>query len=210
MPVLKRLLDVVGATALLAISSPLLVVSAAAIRLTLGSPVFFRQQRPGLHGRPFQLIKFRTMRSGSGSDGQPLPDAQRLTRLGNFLRSTSIDELPELWNVLRGDMSLVGPRPLLVEYLPKYTSRQAKRHEVRPGITGWAQVCGRQTIPFSTRLELDAWYVENWSMWLDLKILAMTVRDVVRRSGVIPGQDIDEVDDLGLMQEDHGGDAPPR
>jgi len=161
---LKRGLDVVGAACCLVASAPVLAASAAAIRLTMGAPVLFRQVRPGLAGRPFTLVKFRTMGPAQAHDGPRLSDAERLTAVGRLLRRTSLDELPQLWNVLRGEMSLVGPRPLLIDYLEHYTRRQARRHEVRPGITGWAQVNGRQDIPFSRRLELDVWYVENWSL----------------------------------------------
>ena len=207
----KRGIDIVGAVVGLVVMSPVLAAAAAAVAISMGRPVLFRHVRPGLNAQSFTLYKFRTMRPARADEVAYRTDAQRLTPVGRFLRRTSLDELPELWNVLRGEMSLIGPRPLLTEYLPKYTPRQAKRHEVRPGITGWAQVHGRQTIAFSARLELDAWYVENWSLWLDLRILAMTVRDVFRGSGVISGQDVDDVDDLGLMRrEDLGGDARPR
>jgi lipopolysaccharide/colanic/teichoic acid biosynthesis glycosyltransferase len=150
----------------------------------MGSPVFFRQTRPGLGGGPFTLIKFRTMRDSYGAGAQPLPDESRITRLGAFLRRTSLDELPELWNVLKGDMSLIGPRPLLVEYLDRYTREQARRHEVKPGITGLAQVSGRNALSWEERLALDVWYVDNWTMWLDLKILTKTVAQVLTRRGI--------------------------
>ncbi len=150
----------------------------------LGSPVFFRQLRPGMHGKPFEIVKFRTMTSERGPDGQLLPDAVRLTSFGRFVRSTSLDELPELWNVLKGDMSLVGPRPLLMEYLPLYTPQQARRHEVRPGITGWAQVNGRNAISWEDKFALDVWYVDHYSWWLDMKILWLTVRKVLLRDGI--------------------------
>ena len=195
---LKRGLDLVGAAGLLVASAPLLAASAAAIRLTMGPPVLFRQVRPGQAGRLFTMVKFRTMGPEQAHDGLKLSDAERLTAIGRFLRRTSLDELPQLWNVLRGEMSLVGPRPLLVEYLGRYTRRQARRHEIRPGITGWAQVNGRQDIPFSRRLELDVWYVENWSLWLDLWILLLTMVRIMRMTGVRPGQEVREVDDLGL------------
>jgi sugar transferase EpsL len=206
----KRLIDVVGASVGLVLLSPVMAGVAFAVAISMGRPVLFRHDRPGLNGRLFTLYKFRTMRPPREDEVYFRTDEERLTSLGRFLRRASIDELPELWNVLRGEMSLVGPRPLLAEYLTKYTPRHAKRHEVRPGITGWAQVNGRQTIPFSARLDLDVWYVENWSLWLDLKIFAMTARDVFRRSGVIPGQNVDDVDDLGLTREDHGRDAHSR
>lgn len=174
----KRCIDVgVAAGVTIVMAFPMVLV-AFAIRLTMGSPVLFCQIRPGLDGEPFTLIKFRTMRDGPGDD------AERITRLGRFLRSTSLDELPELWNVLRGEMSLVGPRPLLMEYLDKYTERQALRHSVRPGITGLAQVSGRNLVDWEDRLELDVQYVEQWSLWLDLKILARTLVTVVRREGI--------------------------
>lgn len=167
----------VAATSLVVGAIPLAAI-AVAIRVSMGPPVLFRQVRPGLDAQPFTLIKFRTMRDGPGDD------AERITRLGRFLRSTSLDELPELWNVLRGEMSLVGPRPLLMEYLDKYTERQALRHSVRPGITGLAQVRGRNLVDWEDRLELDVQYVEQWSLWLDLKILARTLVTVVRREGI--------------------------
>lgn len=154
------------------------------VRIKLGRPVFFRQVRPGLHGKSFEMVKFRTMTSERGPDGQLLPDAVRLTPLGHFLRATSLDELPELWNVLKGDMSLVGPRPLLMEYLPLYTPEQARRHEVRPGITGWAQVNGRNAISWDQKFLLDVWYVDNRSLWLDIKILWLTVKRVLVRDGI--------------------------
>jgi lipopolysaccharide/colanic/teichoic acid biosynthesis glycosyltransferase len=180
----KRIFDVVASSAaLIALFLPLLVI-AVLVRLCLGSPVLFRQMRPGLHGRPFQLVKFRTMTDAADAEGHPLPDAVRLTRFGAFLRSTSLDELPELWNVLKGDMSLVGPRPLLTEYLPLYSTRQSWRHEVKPGLTGWAQVNGRNALTWEDRLEMDVWYVENRSLLLDLKIILMTLGIVLKRSGI--------------------------
>jgi lipopolysaccharide/colanic/teichoic acid biosynthesis glycosyltransferase len=157
---------------------------AAAVRLRLGSPVLFRQRRPGLHGRPFEMLKFRTMLDATDGAGNPLPDADRLTPLGRFLRATSLDELPELWNVLRGEMSLVGPRPLLMEYLPLYTPEQARRHEVRPGITGWAQVNGRNAISWEEKFRMDVWYVDRRTFALDLKILLLTAKKVVVREGI--------------------------
>jgi sugar transferase EpsL len=153
----------------------------------MGSPVFFQQRRPGLGGRPFPIYKFRTMNQARDAQGSLLPDAQRLARFGRFLRSTSLDKLPELFNVLRGDMSLVGPRPLLMEYLPRYTLEQARRHEVKPGITGWAQVNGRNAISWEQKFKLDVWYVDNCSLWLDLKILALTVIQVFQRKGISAG-----------------------
>jgi lipopolysaccharide/colanic/teichoic acid biosynthesis glycosyltransferase len=164
----------------------------------MGRPVFFRQQRPGLHGEPFTMHKLRTMREPRRNEVFFRTDANRLTPLGRFLRQTSIDELPELWDVLRGKMSLVGPRPLLMEYLPRYTPEQKRRHEVRPGITGWAQIHGRQHVKFGKRLELDVWYVDNASLLLDLYILARTAREVFRASNIVHGQTVEEVDDIGL------------
>lgn len=164
--------------------SPVLFMVMLLVRTKLGSPVLFAQQRPGLGGRVFRIYKFRTMTDARGADGELLSDSERLTRFGALLRSTSLDELPELWNVLKGDMSLVGPRPLLVEYLDRYTPEQARRHEVRPGITGWAQVNGRNALSWEDRFELDVWYVENRSLLLDVKILAMTVWTVLRREGI--------------------------
>ena len=181
---MKRVVDIFGAGLGLLILSPLILCLAWMIRRRLGSPVLFRQVRPGLQGRPFEMIKFRTMRDAADSNGQPLPDADRLTPFGRWLRSTSLDELPELWNVLKGDMSLVGPRPLLMEYLPLYSPEQARRHEVRPGITGWAQVNGRNAISWEEKFALDVWYVDHHNLWLDMKILYMTLRKVLVRDGI--------------------------
>jgi len=180
----KRPLDVVFSWVALALCSPLLALVAIIVRMCLGAPVLFRQQRPGLHGKPFTLLKFRTMTEAKDAQGNLLPDAQRLTGLGRFLRSSSLDELPELWNVLRGDMSLVGPRPLLMEYLQRYTPEQARRHEVRPGITGWAQIHGRNAVDWERRLALDVWYVDHASAWLDLRILLRTFVQVLQRKGI--------------------------
>ena len=181
---MKRLFDVVvSACALLVLTLPLLVVIWM-VRRKLGSPVFFAQVRPGMHGKPFKMVKFRSMTSERGTDGELLPDAERLTPFGRFLRSTSLDELPELWNVLKGDISLVGPRPLLMEYLPLYSPEQARRHEVRPGITGWAQVNGRNAISWEDKFKLDVWYVDHCSLWLDIKILWLTVKKVLVREGI--------------------------
>lgn len=168
---------------LVALALPLLLLIWL-VRSKLGSPVFFRQVRPGQYGKPFEMVKFRTMTSERGPDGQLLPDAFRLTPFGRFLRVTSLDELPELWNVLKGDMRLVGPRPLLMEYLPLYTREQARRHEVRPGITGWAQVNGRNAITWEEKFKLDVWYVDHQSLWLDVKILLLTVKKVLVRDGI--------------------------
>ena len=180
----KRVIDVIVSALGLALLSPLLVALYARARREFGSPALFVQDRPGLHGRPFRLIKFRTMTNAVDARKNLLPDTERLTPFGRWLRSTSLDELPELWNVLRGDMSLVGPRPLLMQYLDRYSRDQARRHEVRPGITGWAQVRGRNAISWEERLALDVWYVDNRSTWLDLKILALTVIKVLRREGI--------------------------
>jgi sugar transferase EpsL len=181
---LKRVLDVLGASAALVVLSPLLAVVAVLVRARMGPPVLFRQLRPGREGRPFELTKFRTMTDQRGPDGALLPDAQRLTALGRFLRRTSIDELPELVNVVRGDMSLVGPRPLLMEYLPRYSPEQARRHEVRPGVTGWTQVNGRNALTWEEKFALDVWYVDHRSTRLDLEILGRTVSQVLGGQGV--------------------------
>ena len=181
---IKRGLDLGLAATALVLAAPVLLFVAIAVRVNLGGPVLFRQQRPGLHGRPFTMVKFRTMRDALGRDGRPLPDADRLTPFGALLRSTSLDELPELWNVVRGDMSLVGPRPLLMEYLDRYTPEQARRHEVRPGVTGWAQIHGRNALSWEERFRLDVWYVEHQSLRLDLQILRRTLALVLRRTGV--------------------------
>jgi sugar transferase EpsL len=180
----KAGLDRCAAAVALFVTAPVLALVAASVRLGMGRPVFFRQARPGLDGRPFTLVKFRTMREGDGADGA------RLTGLGRFLRSCSLDELPELWNVLRGEMSLVGPRPLLTHYLDRYTPDQSRRHRMRPGITGWAQVHGRNAITWDERLALDVWYVDHWSLWLDARILARTFWIVLSRRGITaPGSD---------------------
>ncbi len=181
---LKRLFDVVAAALALMLLAPALALIAWQVRCKLGSPVLFRQVRPGLHGQSFEMVKFRTMTDERGADGALLPDAQRLTPFGRFLRASSLDELPELWNVLKGEMSLVGPRPLLMEYLPLYTPEQARRHEVCPGITGWAQVNGRNAISWEDKFALDVWYVNQRSLWLDVRILCMTVKKVLVRDGI--------------------------
>jgi len=185
-PPIKRLADLAAAAAGLVLAAPVMAVVALAVRCRLGPPVLFSQIRPGRGGKGFTLVKFRTMRNAAGPDGQPLPDAERLTALGRLLRKTSLDELPQLFNVLAGHMSLIGPRPLLVEYLPLYTPAQARRHELRPGITGWAQVNGRNDTIWPRRLELDVFYVDHLSLALDLKILLMTALKVLRREGVSP------------------------
>lgn len=181
---LKRLFDLLAAVAALLLLALPLAVLTWVVRRKLGSPAFFRQVRPGLHGRPFEMVKFRTMTDERGPDGQLLPDAVRLMSFGRFLRATSLDELPELWNVLNGDMSLVGPRPLLMEYLPLYSSEQVRRQEVRPGITGWAQVNGRNALSWEEKFRLDVWYVDHRSLWLDVKILWLTVLKVLVREGI--------------------------
>lgn len=187
---MKRIFDLLIATvALLLLALPLLALIWLVHR-KLGSPVFFRQTRPGLHGRPFEMVKFRTMTDERGPDGQLLPNAQRLTPFGRLLRSTSLDELPELWNVLKGDMSLVGPRPLLMEYLPLYSPEQARRHEARPGITGWAQINGRNAINWEEKFKLDIWYVDHRSLWLDIKILWLTVKKVLVRDGINASKEV--------------------
>jgi sugar transferase EpsL len=193
----KRALDFSSAVIGLVVLWPIMLTIALAIRVRMGAPVLFRQRRPGYHARPFTMLKFRTMLAGDTA-ATLHSDAERLTPLGTRLRRYSLDELPQLWNVLKGEMSLVGPRPLLMEYLERYTPEQARRHDVKPGITGWAQVQGRQDLPFSKRLELDVWYVDHQTLWLDLRILWMTVAKLVRGSGVHSGQDVRTVDDLGL------------
>jgi lipopolysaccharide/colanic/teichoic acid biosynthesis glycosyltransferase len=180
----KRLLDLGMVLLALTLLWPVLLCLTMLVRLKLGAPVFFRQTRPGLHGRPFRLIKFRTMRDAFDAQGKPLPDAERLTPFGRWLRSTSLDELPELWNVLKGEMSLVGPRPLLMEYLPLYSAEQARRHEVKPGITGWAQINGRNALSWEEKFELDLWYVDHQSFWLDVQIIALTIKKVLLREGI--------------------------
>ena len=181
---MKRSLDIVLATlGLIALGLPILFLILQ-VRYRLGRPVFFRQMRPGLHGQPFEMIKFRSMTDACGANGRLLPNAERLTPFGRFLRASSLDEVPELWNVLKGDMSLVGPRPLLMDYLPRYSPEQFRRHEVRPGITGWAQINGRNTLSWEDKFKLDIWYVENHNVLLDLRILILTVKKVIRREGV--------------------------
>lgn len=177
-------MDVLGAGLMLFLLAPVILVLAVLVRARLGRPVFFRQERPGMNGRSFRMVKFRTMTDARTPSGELRSDAERLSPLGRWLRSTSLDELPELWNVLKGDMSLVGPRPLLLEYLPLYSAREARRHEVRPGITGWAQVNGRNAISWGEKLALDVWYVNHQSLWLDLKILWLTVTKVLKTEGI--------------------------
>ena len=181
---MKRLFDIIFSLLFLLIFSPLLIIIALSLKVIYGSPIIFKQQRPGLNGRPFLFYKFRTMRNLKDSIGCLLPDEDRLSSFGKFLRKFSLDELPSLWNVLKGDMSLVGPRPLLMEYLDRYSSEQARRHEVKPGITGWAQVNGRNAITWEEKFKLDVWYVDNQSFWLDIKILFMTVWKVLKGEGI--------------------------
>ncbi len=181
---IKRLFDIIASLLGLLLLAPVIVVVAFQIRRKLGSPVLFRQIRPGKDGKPFEMIKFRTMLDAIDKDGNPLPDSERMTPFGAFLRATSLDELPELWNVLKGDMSLVGPRPLLMEYLPLYSQKQYRRHEVRPGVTGWAQVNGRNALSWEDKFKLDVWYVDNHAFWLDLKIIYLTIKKVLIRDGI--------------------------
>lgn len=177
-------MDILGGIVGLLVLSPVIIFVALLIRYQMGSPVLFRQTRPGMHGKPFKMVKFRTMRDALDAQGNELPDAARLTRLGRFLRSSSLDELPEFWNVLKGDMSIVGPRPLLMEYLPRYSKEQFRRHEVRPGVTGWAQVNGRNAISWDEKFAYDLWYVDNHTLTVDLIIIWLTVLKVVKRDGI--------------------------
>lgn len=181
---LKRFLDILISSCLLILLSPLFLLIALIVYLGMGRPVIFSQLRPGVKGKPFKMYKFRTMTEATDDKGNLLPDDERLTSVGRFLRETSLDELPELFNVLKGDMSLVGPRPLLMQYLPRYTSEQARRHEVKPGVTGWAQVNGRNALTWEEKFKLDVWYVDNWSLWLDIKILFITLLKVLKREGI--------------------------
>ncbi len=181
---LKRLFDIFVSASALLVLSPIMLILFILVHIKLGSPCLFRQQRPGLNGKIFEMLKFRSMRDAIDEQGEPLPDNERLTPFGLKLRSTSLDELPGLWSVLKGDMSLVGPRPLLVEYLPLYNQRQAKRHDVKPGITGWAQINGRNSLSWEEKFELDVWYVENRSFWLDIKILCLTVKKVLVKADI--------------------------
>lgn len=181
---MKRLLDIVLASIGLIALTPVIAIVAVCIRRKLGSPIIFSQVRPGLHGKPFKMVKFRTMLDAVDAHGHPLPDSLRMTPFGSFLRSSSLDELPELWNVLKGDMSLVGPRPLLMEYLPLYSAEQFRRHEVRPGVTGWAQVNGRNALSWEAKFKLDVWYVDNRSIWLDCRIIFLTLKKVLARDGI--------------------------
>ncbi|HPL68502.1 MAG TPA: sugar transferase [Smithellaceae bacterium] len=189
MPLAKRFFDLLLTIPALLILSPFILIVSLSVALLLGTPILFRQPRPGLNGQFFMLLKFRTMTDARDANGALLPDAARLTPFGRFLRASSLDELPELLNVLKGDMSLVGPRPLLMQYLDRYTPEQARRHEVRPGITGWAQVNGRNAITWEEKFKLDVWYVDNWSMWLDIKIIVLTIWKILKREGISqPGQ----------------------
>jgi sugar transferase EpsL len=197
----KRILDVLLALIALILFAPVLLVTALLVRVKLGSPILFRQQRPGYSGKPFSIFKFRTMTDERDSDGNLLSDAQRLTAFGRFLRSMSLDELPELLNVLCGEMSLVGPRPLLMQYLERYSPEQARRHEVRPGLTGWAQINGRNAIIWEERFKLDVWYVDNVSLALDIKIMLLTVLKVIRREGIEEQGNVTMSEFLGTAQE---------
>lgn len=187
---LKRFLDIIIASFALILLSPLFAFVAYKVKKNLASPIFFRQVRPGLHGKPFEMIKFRTMTDERDAEGNLLPNEQRLPRFGKMLRATSLDEMPELWNVIKGDMSIVGPRPLLMEYLPLYNEEQAKRHNVRPGMTGHAQVNGRNAISWEKKFELDVWYVENQSIWLDFKIMLQTVKKVLVKEGINQSEEV--------------------
>ena len=187
---LKRITDILIAGSALLLLSPIILIVAVLIYLKLGSPIFFRQSRPGLHGKTFQMIKFRSMLDAYDADGKPLPNDQRLSPFGKKLRATSIDELPELWNVLKGDMSLVGPRPLLVDYLPLYNDRQKRRHNMKPGVTGWAQINGRNAISWEEKFEYDVWYVDNQSFWLDIKIMFFTIYKVFKHEGITHASDV--------------------
>lgn len=199
--VMKRAIDLAGAATTLVLSAPVFAAASVAVRATMGSPVIFKHERPGLNGRPFVLYKLRTMKRVPGAEGDPRTDAARLTPLGKFLRKASIDELPQLWNVLKGDMSLVGPRPLMMQYLERYDARQARRHDVKPGITGWAQVKGRNSLSWEEKFELDVWYVEHQSLLLDAKILAMTAWRLVRPSGISAGQHATMPEFMGSAQQ---------
>ena len=195
---MRRLIDLTGASILSILLSPVLAGLALAIRFSMGRPILFRQQRPGYKGEPFEVYKFRSMKDAVDTEGGLLPDEERLTKVGVFMRQLSLDELPQLWNILKGDMSFIGPRPLLMEFLRWYTPEQMRRHEVKPGVTGWAQVQGRHDIPFSKRLALDVWYVDNRSPRLDMKIVGLTFLKVLSMRGAQPAQTDAEVDDVGL------------
>jgi sugar transferase EpsL len=199
--IFKRFFDLLGAVTLIVLTTPLMLLIAAAIRLTMGRPVLFRQMRPGLNERLFTCLKFRTMNYACDPEGRLLSDTERMTPLGRLLRQTSMDELPQLWNILVGDLSFVGPRPLFVRYLPHYTQEERRRHSVRPGLTGWAQVHGRNSVLFDKRLELDVWYVDHLSLWLDVRILISTAWMVLRRQGV--GPDAGALDDLRAVNTEY-------
>ena len=201
---LKRLFDIIGSAMVLVLLAPVIIVVALQVRRKLGSPVLYRQVRPGKFGKPFEMVKFRTMCDAVDAEGNPLPDSERLTPFGNWLRSTSLDELPELWNVLKGDISLVGPRPLLMEYLPLYSPEQYRRHEVRPGVTGWAQVNGRNAISWEEKFKLDVWYVNNQTLWLDIKILWLTVKKVLVRDGISAEGEATMSKFTGTAESEHG------
>jgi lipopolysaccharide/colanic/teichoic acid biosynthesis glycosyltransferase len=203
---MKRILDVVIASTALVVLSPLYAFVAYKVKKNLGSPVLFRQVRPGLNGQPFEMIKFRTMKDAVDAQGNPLPDSERLTAFGKMLRATSLDEMPELWNVIKGDMSIVGPRPLLMEYLPLYNEEQAKRHDVRPGMTGYAQVNGRNAIGWEEKFKLDTWYVENRSLWLDFKIMLKTVKKVISKDDISAEGEATMTRFTGSKQQDHHHD----
>lgn len=200
---LKRLLDIVIASIALVLLSPLYFYVAHKVKKNLGSPVLFRQIRPGLHCKPFEMIKFRTMKDALDEQGNPLPDSERLTSFGKMLRATSLDEMPELWNVIKGDMSVVGPRPLLMEYLPLYNKEQVKRHDVRPGMTGHAQVNGRNAISWEEKFKLDTWYVENRSLWLDFKIMLQTVKKVIAKDDISEAGEVTMTKFTGSKSEDN-------
>jgi sugar transferase EpsL len=199
---LKRFIDITASLAGLLLLSPVLLITSIMVRLKLGSPVLFKQQRPGLNGEPFYMYKFRTMTDQRDEDGNLLPDEQRLPKFGQMLRSTSLDELPELLCVLKGDMSLVGPRPLMMKYLPRYTTEQFRRHGAKPGITGWAQVNGRNAISWEDRFDLDVWYVDNWNVWLDIKILFKTVMAVFQREGITEEGSVTMTEFMGTESKD--------
>lgn len=200
---IKRLLDIIIASIALILLSPLYAFVAYKVKKNLGSPVLFRQVRPGLHGKPFEMIKFRTMKDAVDEQDNPLPDSERLTAFGQMLRSTSLDEMPELWNVIKGDMSIVGPRPLLMEYLPLYNAEQAKRHNVRPGMTGHAQVNGRNAISWEEKFKLDTWYVENQSIWLDFKIMLKTVKKVIAKDDINEAGEVTMTKFTGTKTDHH-------
>ena len=183
-PFSKRLLDIILSALILILASPLLLLTAALIFLSYGAPIIFKHERPGKDGQPFKLIKFRSMRDARDQEGNVLPDAERITRFGQFIRKTSIDELPEFYNVLRGDMSLVGPRPLLMQYLQRYSTEQARRHTVLPGVTGWAQINGRNAISWDDKFKYDLWYIDHWTFWLDVKIIFLTIWKVLKGDGI--------------------------